>query len=108
MTLECTGTLQWMPLLAAAIFVAAWPAAPVRANVSLVSFRAEARTDRVELLWESATELDTVGYQLRRGARQEGPFQALPGAFIPARAIQYMPRNQRQIAQSDLRRDRRD
>ncbi len=71
-------------LLAAAFLLLAAPRGAA-ANVTLVSFRAQGDAAGVSLQWETATELDTVGFRLRRAAAATGPFQVLSGSFVAAR-----------------------
>lgn len=76
--------LRRAALLAAAFLLLAAPRGAA-ANVTLVSFRAQGDAAGVNLQWETATELDTVGFRLRRAASASGPFQVLSGSFVAAR-----------------------
>ncbi|MBK8540604.1 MAG: hypothetical protein IPL60_11425 [Ardenticatenia bacterium] len=54
-------------------------------NVTLIRFWAESDASSVTLNWETATELDTVGFRLRRAMTPSGPFQPLSASFVGAR-----------------------
>lgn len=62
-------------LLGAGLF-AAVDAAP-RLSVSLVYFRGESLDDAARLEWQTATELNTAGFKIRRANDAGGPFQDL-------------------------------
>lgn len=54
-----------------------------RANVTLVSFTAAPGDGEVDLNWETATEIDTAGFFVRRSETENGEF-ARVSDFIPA------------------------
>jgi CSLREA domain-containing protein len=51
--------------------------------VRLVSFAARPQDRAVALSWETATELDNLGFWLYRGPSADGPWQRLDGSLIP-------------------------
>jgi len=54
--------------------------------VTLVSFAAVARPGGVALRWETASEVDTLGFNLYRAAAPGGPYLRLNDALIPGRS----------------------
>ncbi|MGW8250023.1 MAG: hypothetical protein ACWGO1_05225, partial [Anaerolineales bacterium] len=56
---------------------------PVRASVTLVSFRGTAGDNEVFLEWETDIELDNAGFYIRRGNAQNGPFTRI-SSLIPS------------------------
>ena len=57
--------------------------APVTA-IDLLSFTAQADTDRVTLAWETGTEVDNAGFNLWRSEAAGGPYAKINDALIPA------------------------
>ena len=51
--------------------------------VRLISFAVTPTDSRVEVTWETATELDNLGFNLYRGTTPEGPFVQLNATLIP-------------------------
>ncbi len=55
--------------------------------VSLIYFRGQGQDSAVVLEWATATELDTVGFEIERALQLEGPFQRLSAiGFVPSLA----------------------
>jgi hypothetical protein len=54
--------------------------------VELASFRAELQGDAVLLSWETANELDSLGFNLYRAESLAGPRARLNAALIPAQS----------------------
>ena len=52
--------------------------------VELVSFSAEALEDRVLLTWETASEIDNVGFHLWRSDAKDGEYLQITDLLIPA------------------------
>jgi len=52
--------------------------------VDLRFFRAIGLANRVILVWETASEADTLGFKVLRGASDEGPWAPVGPALIPA------------------------
>lgn len=52
----------------------------------LASFEAMPVTEGVQILWETASEADTLGYNLWRGSTATTPTEQLNGELIPAQA----------------------
>ncbi len=71
-----------LPALLLALAALAY-AAPARANVTLVSFTAAPGNAQVVLEWETATEINTAGFFIRRSTEQNGVFERV-SEFIPA------------------------
>jgi hypothetical protein len=57
-----------------------WPFSPT--SVGLVSFTATADNHTVLVQWETATEVDTLGYNLERAGSPDGPWTQLNGDLI--------------------------
>jgi hypothetical protein len=55
--------------------------------VTLVSFAAEWDGDTVVVEWETALEINTVGFNLWRGASPDGEYQQVNGVLIPAESL---------------------
>jgi uncharacterized protein len=53
--------------------------------VRIASFAARVSGDRVQVTWETVDEIDAVGFDLHRGASQDGPWQRVNATLIPAR-----------------------
>jgi hypothetical protein len=51
--------------------------------VELISFAARGLDGAVELTWETATELQNLGFHLYRASSPEGPFERITGQIIP-------------------------
>lgn len=49
------------------------------ASVTLTYFRAENSAEGARLQWQTATELDTAGFRIKRGESSSGPFTELDG-----------------------------
>jgi hypothetical protein len=54
--------------------------------VNLVSFTATRQDDAVLVAWETATEVDNVGFNLYRSMSADGPYIKLNGALIPSQS----------------------
>jgi len=55
--------------------------------VSLIYFRGHGQSGAVVLEWATATELDTVGFEIERASQPGGPFQRLSAiGFVPSSA----------------------
>jgi hypothetical protein len=52
-------------------------------RVDLVSFEASAANGAVELRWETATELDNLGFHLYRATSEGGPYERVTAQLIP-------------------------
>jgi hypothetical protein len=52
--------------------------------VDLVSFTADAGPDSVTLKWQTASEMDTEGFNIWRSEAQAGPYTQLNASLIPA------------------------
>jgi hypothetical protein len=57
--------------------------APIPTQVTLASFSARGHDGAVELQWETASELDNLGFHLYRANTVEGPYQRLTASPIP-------------------------
>jgi uncharacterized Zn-finger protein len=53
--------------------------------VELLSFAAEAGAESVTLVWETASEIDTEGFNIWRSQAPDGPYIRLNASLIPAR-----------------------
>ncbi len=53
-------------------------------SVTLTYFRGEYRSNNVQLQWQTATELDTAGFKVKRGDSSGGPFAELGDIGIVA------------------------
>jgi hypothetical protein len=60
------------------------PGAPTA--VTLASFTAEAGPGQIVLAWETATELDNLGFHLYRSDTAGGPYTQLNEVLIPSQA----------------------
>ena len=58
-------------------------AVPLPTAVELVSFEAESAGGAVELRWETASELQNLGFHLYRSTSEEGPYRRITAAPIP-------------------------
>lgn len=63
-------------LLSASAGISAVKASPA-ASVSLIYFRAESESDGAHLQWQTATELNTVGFRIERATQEGGPYEGL-------------------------------
>lgn len=70
-------------LITLLLLAALLPVQAARANVTLVSFTATPGDRQVTLNWETATEIDTVGFFIRRSL-EEGGLYIRVSDFIPA------------------------
>jgi hypothetical protein len=52
-------------------------------RVELVSFEASAANAAVELRWETATELDNLGFHLYRSESEDGPYERITTHLVP-------------------------
>ena len=52
-------------------------------SVSLASFEAEGRDGAIELRWQTASELDNLGFHLYRAEREEGPYARITTRPFP-------------------------
>ena len=57
--------------------------APVPTAVDLAAFSARGLDGAVELSWETASELDNLGFHIYRGEMTEGPYERITSAAIP-------------------------
>jgi hypothetical protein len=57
---------------------------PAPTAVDLRYFRAIGLAERAILVWETAVETDTLGFNVLRGASAEGPWTPVNAALIPA------------------------
>ena len=57
--------------------------------IALASFYAEfdSSTDCIRVTWKTATEMDTIGFQLWRSDTQEGPYVLVPGSFTASQSV---------------------
>jgi len=55
--------------------------------VELVSFSAKWVRGRVLVAWETASELDTVGFNVWRGERSRGPSERVNAVLVPAKSL---------------------
>jgi hypothetical protein len=55
--------------------------------VTLALFQAERDGDQVLVTWETALEIDTVGFNVWRSAAPDGPYERLNDALIPAESL---------------------
>jgi hypothetical protein len=53
--------------------------------VDLLSFTAKAGADSVTLNWETASEIDNVGFNIWRSQKADGPYTQLNATLIPAK-----------------------
>jgi len=56
---------------------------PVPTAVELLSFEARAGDRAVELTWETAAEVENLGFYLYRGSSEKGPFDRITPSLIP-------------------------
>ncbi len=82
MNLRQVRTLSHL-LIALLLLAALLPVQAARANVTLVSFTATPGDGQVTLNWETATEIDTVGFFIRRSLEEDGLYTRVSD-FIPA------------------------
>jgi YVTN family beta-propeller protein len=52
-------------------------------EVELVSFEATGLDGAVELAWETASEINNLGFHLYRATSQDGPYERITGSSIP-------------------------
>jgi hypothetical protein len=52
-------------------------------EVSLLSFDARAASSGVELRWQTASELDNLGFHLHRAVAEAGPYERITKSIIP-------------------------
>jgi hypothetical protein len=53
--------------------------------VKLASFTAADYLDHVLLTWETATEVDTIGFNVQRGREEHGPYGQVNATMIPSK-----------------------
>lgn len=53
--------------------------------VDLISFSAASKEDRIELSWETGSEIDTSGFHLWRAEGEDGEYSRITNALIPSR-----------------------
>lgn len=53
-------------------------------SVTLVSFTAKPQADAIQIEWETATELETLGFDLFRAEAEDGPRSRINPSFIPS------------------------
>jgi len=61
-------------------------ATPVPIAVTLAHFAAETDAEGVRVTWETASEIDNLGFNLYRSASADGPYAQLNASLIP---VQY-------------------
>ena len=72
-------------LLVSAIVAAVFIQRPALANVDLIYFRAASSTDLITLEWETASELDNLGFNvLRAESSNVSEAQAINPSMIPS------------------------
>ncbi len=76
-------TFKLPPLLLLVLAAALTTVSVARANVTLVSFTAAPGDGEVDINWETATEIDTAGFFVRRSEAENGEFARISD-FIPA------------------------
>jgi hypothetical protein len=57
--------------------------------IALASFYAEfdRSSECIRITWETATEVDTIGFQIWRSDTKEGPYTLMPGSFIASQSV---------------------
>ncbi len=55
--------------------------------ISLAYFTAAVADDCIEISWETATEVDTMGFQLWRSESKNGQYTLIPGSFTASRSV---------------------
>ena len=57
--------------------------------IALASFYAQfdRETECIRLTWETATEVDTIGFQIWRSDTLEGPYTLMPGSFQSSKSV---------------------
>ncbi len=57
--------------------------------IALASFYAEfdSSSDCIQVTWKTATEVDTIGFQLWRSDTKESPYTLVPGSFIASKSV---------------------
>jgi len=57
--------------------------------IALASFYAELEKDSdcIRITWKTATEVNTIGFQLWRSDTKEGPYTLVPGSFTASEAV---------------------
>lgn len=54
--------------------------------ISLAFFTAAVVDGCIEILWETATEIDTMGFQLWRSTEKDGPYEQVSGGLIASKS----------------------
>ena len=62
----------------------AWDWGTPPTAVSLASFEALAQKNAIVLRWETATEIDNLGFNLYRGGSPDGPWTQINKSLIPS------------------------
>ncbi|MDZ7833213.1 MAG: DUF2341 domain-containing protein [Desulfobacterales bacterium] len=57
--------------------------------ISLISFTADPDADRecIDIAWETATEVETIGYYLWRSTSRDGEYERIEDSFVSAKSI---------------------
>lgn len=55
--------------------------------IALAYFTASFDDDCIEILWKTATEVDTMGFQLWRSESKEGPYTLVPSSFTASKSV---------------------
>ena len=55
--------------------------------IALASFKAKAVDGCIEISWETATEIDTLGFQLWRSEQEEGPYAPVAGSYNLSKSV---------------------
>ncbi len=77
-----------LPTLATLVLLASLLASPpAGAAVTLIGPWAEAQDGAIRISWQTATELDHVGFLVQRGSSADGPFERIDDSWRPARGI---------------------
>jgi hypothetical protein len=71
------GTAQWLNVQ---------PSCPPPSAVGLVSFAAQGTARNIVLSWETASEIDNLGFNLYRADSEKGPWTQLNEELIPGQA----------------------
>jgi hypothetical protein len=55
--------------------------------ITLASFTAEVIDGCIEISWETATEIGTIGFELWRSTEKDGTYELVPGSYTRSEAI---------------------
>jgi len=85
--LELFGESQYVPPATNPEYVLGGINQPLA--IALASFYAEfdKSSDCIRITWKTATEVDTIGFQLWRSDTKEGPYILVPGSFMPSQSV---------------------